>query len=107
MSEIFYDQVRALGFERMDYTDNVVFKKCGHHPFHMSKELPGRLVIYWYSESYSCELLRLDKKQNILSSKKVESINLLLYILEFFGFEEDVEKYCKYMNTSFVQPAHV
>ena len=107
MAKIFYDQVNALGFDRMDYTDNVVFKKCGHHPFHMTKELPGRLVVYWYSESYSCELLRLDKKQNILGSKKVESINLLLDILEFYGFKDDVQKYIQYMNTSYVKPADV
>ncbi len=107
MSNIYYDQVKSLGFERMDYNDNVVFKKSGQHPFHMSKRLPGRIVIYWYSESYSCEMLRLDKKDNVLNRQKLEYINLLLGILDFFGFKEDVQKYSNYMSASFVQPADV
>lgn len=89
-SDIYYYQVEALGFERMDYTDAVVFRLTGQHPFHMSKKLPGRLQIYWISEDKHCELLRLDKKQNILSKVIIKDIDILCTILHFFGFEEDI-----------------
>jgi hypothetical protein len=90
-SKIYYHEVEDLGFHRIDYTDAVVFRKTGHHPFHMSKELPGRLVIYWMSEERNCELLRLDKKQNILGKVIIKDLELLCAILHFYGFGEDVK----------------
>lgn len=91
MNDIYYHHVESLGFQRMDYNDSVVFRNTGHHPFHMNKELPGRLVIYWQSEEKNCELLRLDKKQNILGKVIIKDLQLLCAVLHFYGFGEDVE----------------
>lgn len=91
MADIHYSDVEALGFERMDYHDMVVYRKTGHHPFHMTKNLPGRLVIYWMSEDRNCELLRLDKKQNILGKVIIKDLELLCAVLHFYGFAEDVK----------------
>lgn len=91
MLNIDYHHVEALGFKRKDYHDRVVFNKTGHHHFHMSKKLPGRLKIFWMSEDKNCELLRLDKKQNILAKVIIKDLDLLCSILHFYGFEEDLK----------------
>jgi len=91
MGNINYHQVESFGFKRVDYNDNVVYRESGHHPFHMTKNLPGRLVIYWIADDRHCEMLRVDKQDNILGKKIIEEVSELIQELVFFGFAEDVK----------------
>jgi hypothetical protein len=40
-----YKEYIELGFERVDYDDEVVFRKEGHHPFVLTREITDKLSI--------------------------------------------------------------
>ena len=40
-----YKEYIDLGFNRVDYNDEVVFRKEGHHPFVLTKEITDKMSI--------------------------------------------------------------
>jgi len=90
---IYYEQIKELGFERYDYHDNVVWKKTGHHPFHMTKKADKNVVIYWYSSEDPLEVLRLDKEENVKGRLSIQSMKQLIDLLIFYGFREEVKAF--------------
>jgi len=62
---------------------------------HMTKNLPGKIVIYWITGEQHCEILRLDKQENIIGKEIIETVGELLRVLIFFGFRSDVEEFIR------------
>jgi len=80
-----YQTVIDLGFEREQMEDDVLFKQNGYQWFLVTKKLTKRIIAEWSCESKTVQLVRYDKKDNVLGRLDVNSVYELEKYIEFFS----------------------
>jgi hypothetical protein len=91
MRNIKYQDLIDLGFKRDDYTDNVVFKETGYHPYFLSKKLGNGISLEYLQEEGNVILQRVDEQQRIKGTIKCDDISEVKMYLNFFGKEASHE----------------
>lgn len=70
-----------LEFKRIDYTDDVVFKNNGFHPFILERKINDRVKVYATSDELYNPILQIGKDED-----KVERIPLTeSQVFKMFG----------------------
>ena len=87
-----YQKVIDLGFEREDDTDSMFAETYGWHPFYTTLKLTKRIYLNWDCETREIQMIRYDKESSILGRMKIESEEMLMSILKFFGKIKTEEK---------------
>ena len=80
-----YQELIDLGFERENINDSVFEDQHGYECFYVTKHLTKYIVLDWDSTTQKIELVRYDKKDNVLNRWKDMEKDLALKLIEFYA----------------------
>jgi len=83
--KIKYIDVMDLGFKRIDENDTVFLKKYGFDWFIVEKKISKSLYLSWDCVERTVQLIRIDKKSNILAKMNIQNLKILRSIIDFFS----------------------
>lgn len=82
--EIDYKVIKDLRFEETESHDEVFFNKYGYPYTIYTKQLTKRVYVDWDQVKRTCEMVRVDKEENILNRLKIDGEDTLKQLVEFF-----------------------
>lgn len=82
--EIKYSDIMSLGFKEEECNDSVYFNEYGYQYCITTINLTKRIYIDWEKSTRLCEMVRTDKKNNILSRMPINDLDQLKTIVDFF-----------------------
>lgn len=83
--KIHYKVIMDLGFIETEQTDNVYFNEHGFAYCIVKLKLKKQIAIYWSKETQLCEMVRSDKKGNVLGRFEIETLLELRKLIYFFS----------------------
>ena len=82
--EINYSDIKALGFTEEFAHDQVYFNQYGYEYAIIQKKLTKKIYLDWEKETRLCRMVRQDDECNILGTFKIEDLDQLKSIINFF-----------------------
>jgi len=83
--QINYSDVIELGFKRQDMDDQVFFNQNGYSWFLVTKKLTKGIVAEWDCEKKTVELVKYNKKSDVLGRLQITSLKDLIDLIDFFN----------------------
>lgn len=87
MEEFNYADLMNLGFERKNMSDSVFLDQHGYEWFLVELQLTTAIRCEWDCETRFLEIVRYDKKGNVLNRTAINSIEDLKLIIDVFKGE--------------------
>ena len=88
-----YKDLIDLGFKREDYQDSVYFSQTGYQPFYLTLDITQR-ISFQYNAGYEyVSLLRCNKEGAILGEIRLDNIEEIKRLVNFFKGEKEIQVY--------------
>lgn len=82
--KIKYTEIMNLGFEEEIQSDPVYFDEHGFDWAIITKHLTKKIFLNWEKENQLCQIIRVDKDNNIKKKQAIRNLAHLKSVIDFF-----------------------